>query len=222
MNVHLRQLINTLTLTPLNLLYEWLFVTFKQKITGIGPQGKPWTQSLRGKPRGIDLILPALRSETKACLPSARQAFVSLSSFGNNEKFREGLDIFEKFAFEKKRITIKEIVFDLSEANSDLFSYKKTSMSFFSDPELDMQITLGLIFVGFCASLIVWLIKRNFWFTCLFFSVWSNLAFLFALFTRSRMFQFYDILWMFWVSVFVWPLINIFFIIWYLKKYAHR
>ena len=29
------------------------------------PQGKPWAQSLRGKPRGIDPFLPALRSEKK-------------------------------------------------------------------------------------------------------------------------------------------------------------
>jgi len=47
----------------------------KQIITGIKPQGKPWVQSLRGKPRGIDPILPALRSEAKVNFRFARSVW---------------------------------------------------------------------------------------------------------------------------------------------------
>ncbi|MBP9801837.1 MAG: hypothetical protein KBC83_04205 [Candidatus Moranbacteria bacterium] len=87
---------------------------------------------------------------------------------------------------------------------------------FFSDPILDMQITLGLIFLSLLISLIVFLFKRNFWFAVILFSVLSNVAVL--LNVGSRMFQFYHLLWMYWFLIGVWPLINLFSIIFYVRK----
>lgn len=87
---------------------------------------------------------------------------------------------------------------------------------FFSDPILDMQITLGLIFLSLLISLIVFLFKRNFWFAVILFSVLSNVAVL--LNAGSRMFQFYHLLWMYWFLIGVWPLINLFSIIFYVRK----
>jgi hypothetical protein len=63
------------------------YAYFITKITGIKPQGKPWTQSLRGKPRGIepDFTGTALGSERRLSLRSLRLVikkifFVSLYS----------------------------------------------------------------------------------------------------------------------------------------------
>ena len=80
---------------------------------------------------------------------------------------------------------------------------------FFSDPILDMEITLALVFVSACLGIIIGLLKKNWKIAIAVFSTLSNLAFLFAIFTQSRMFQTYHILWIFWVSVFIWPIINL-------------
>ena len=78
---------------------------------------------------------------------------------------------------------------------------------FFSDPILDMEITLALVFVSACLGIIIGLLKKNWKIAIAVFSTLSNLAFLINI--GSRMFQTYHILWVFWVSVFIWPIINL-------------
>ena len=87
---------------------------------------------------------------------------------------------------------------------------------FFSDPILDMDITLALVFVSACLGIIIGLLKKNWKIAIAVFSTLSNLAFLINI--GSRMFQTYHILWIFWVSVFIWPIINLFLIIWIVRS----
>ncbi len=87
---------------------------------------------------------------------------------------------------------------------------------FFSDPIFDMQVTLGIMVLGFCISLVVFLVKRNIWLAGMIFSIIGNMAFLLNI--GSRMFQFYHILWMYWVSIGVWPLCNLLWIVFYVRN----
>ncbi len=87
---------------------------------------------------------------------------------------------------------------------------------FFSDPIFDMQVTLGIMALGFCISLVVFLVKRNIWLAGMIFSIIGNMAFLLNI--GSRMFQFYHILWMYWISIVVWPLWNLLWIVFYVRN----
>lgn len=89
---------------------------------------------------------------------------------------------------------------------------------FFSDPIFDMQVTLGIMALGFCISMVVFLVKRNIWLAGMIFSIIGNMAFLLALLLHSRMFQFYHILWMYSVSIGVWPLCNLLWIVFYVRN----
>lgn len=93
-------------------------------------------------------------------------------------------------------------------------------MFFFSNPVMDMQITIFLLAISVIVSVIVYAMSKNKHKALIVFSVMANLSFLVNI--GSRMFTFYHLQSLLYFSLLFWPLINIFLIIRYFKKNAHR
>lgn len=93
-------------------------------------------------------------------------------------------------------------------------------MSFFSNPAADMQITIALLVVSVVVAGIMYARSKNACKALVIFSVLANLSFLVNI--GSRMFTFYHLRALFYFSLFLWPLINIFLIIKYFKKNENR
>lgn len=78
-----------------------------------------------------------------------------------------------------------------------------------------------LIGVSVFLSLIIFAVSKNKLLPLLIFSVLVNGIFLFAILLRSLFFRIYGVEWLQYFSVFLWPLINIIFIIWYVRNKKH-
>lgn len=88
----------------------------------------------------------------------------------------------------------------------------------FSNPEIALQIIIFLLAVSFVISSLVFLISKKLFLSLVVMSVLSNAVWLFDIFTGSEIYYSYDIMFLFYFSLYIWPLINIFLVIKYLKK----
>ena len=89
-------------------------------------------------------------------------------------------------------------------------------MSFFSNPAMDMQITIALLIISAVVSIIVYGVSKNIRKALVIFSVLANMSFLMNI--GSFMFLSYGLIWFQYVVLLIWPIINIFLVIKYFKK----
>ena len=88
-------------------------------------------------------------------------------------------------------------------------------MLFFGDPSVDLWITIFLLGVSFTVSLAVFILAKRKFLALIVFSVlgnlslWSNIG--------SEMFDSFNIMWLKYFSVFLWPILNILLIIHYAR-----
>lgn len=87
---------------------------------------------------------------------------------------------------------------------------------FFSNPVLDMQITITLVVISAIIALIVFAFSKNLFKAVIIFSVLANLSFLINI--ESLMFLTYHIKFLKYFALFIWPIVNIFLIIKYFKN----
>ena len=87
---------------------------------------------------------------------------------------------------------------------------------FFSDPGLDLKVSLVLLGLSFFVALIILVATRKKYLSFVIFSVLGNLSFLINI--QSFMFDSYDIKWLQIFSLFIWPIINIYLIINYFRN----
>lgn len=86
---------------------------------------------------------------------------------------------------------------------------------FWGSASADLKITLLLIVVSFFAALILYAAKRSMFFSLMILSLLANASFL--LNVGSDMFDSYNIVWLLYFSVFIWPILNILLIVYYAK-----
>lgn len=89
-------------------------------------------------------------------------------------------------------------------------------MFLFSNPAMDMQITIFLLAISAIVSVIVYAASKNKRKALIVFSVLANVSFLVNI--GSFMFLSYGLVWLQYFSLFIWPIINIIFIIWYVRN----
>jgi len=82
----------------------------------------------------------------------------------------------------------------------------------------DLVILGVFIVAGIIISILIFLIKKNFVKAILFFSLLSNIAFVILVFAHSLIFTKYNIEWLKYFSMFIWPLINVVLVIIYRKQ----
>lgn len=83
-------------------------------------------------------------------------------------------------------------------------------------PGLDMLFLEILLVVSFLASILTWVLSKKWFLALIVFSILGNLSFLVNI--ASFVFVAYNIIWLQYFSLFIWPLINIFLIIRYRKQ----
>ncbi|HLM83607.1 MAG TPA: hypothetical protein VK254_00125 [Candidatus Bathyarchaeia archaeon] len=93
-------------------------------------------------------------------------------------------------------------------------------MLFFGDPGIDLLITAFLLGVCLIISLIVLALAKRKILALIVFSVLANLSIWLNI--GSGMFGFYSIMWLKYFSVFIWPILNIFLIIYYVRTGARK
>lgn len=93
-------------------------------------------------------------------------------------------------------------------------------MFLFSNPAMDMQITIFLLAISAIVSVIVYAMSKNKRRALMVFSVLANMSFLVNI--GSFMFLSYGLVWLQYFSLLLWPIINIFLIIRYFKKNANH
>lgn len=76
-----------------------------------------------------------------------------------------------------------------------------------------MYLLGGAIFL----SAIFFLVSKNLILSLIILSILTNLVFFPDAVSNSLWFRVYDILWLQYFSVFIWPILNILFIIWYVR-----
>lgn len=86
----------------------------------------------------------------------------------------------------------------------------------FSNPQLDLRISLFLFGISILVALIVLGKTRKKELSLIIFSILGNLSFLINI--GSRMFDFYEIKWFGLFSILIWPIINIYLIIKFFSK----
>lgn len=86
----------------------------------------------------------------------------------------------------------------------------------FTNPALDLKISLMLLAVSFIVALIIWAITKKRFLALVIFSILGNLSFLVNI--GSFMFDSYNLKWLQVFSLLIWPLINIYLLIKYLSK----
>lgn len=89
-------------------------------------------------------------------------------------------------------------------------------MPFFSDPVMDMQITIVLLVISAIVSAVMYAVSKNVRRSLTIFSVLANVSFLVNI--GSLMFLSYGLVWLQYITISIWPLINIFLLIRYFKK----
>ena len=87
---------------------------------------------------------------------------------------------------------------------------------FFSDPAFDLKLSLNFLGMSFIIAIIILAITRKKFLSLVIFSVLGNLSFLVNI--GSRMFVSYDIKWLGYFSLFIWPILNIYLIIKYFQN----
>lgn len=88
----------------------------------------------------------------------------------------------------------------------------------FGSPSIDLWITIFLLGVSLLASLIVLAAAKRKFLAIVIFSLLGNLVLLLDILTGSEIFYVYDIRWIFYFSLLIWPLLNIYLIYYYLKS----
>ena len=91
-------------------------------------------------------------------------------------------------------------------------------MLFFGDPSVDLWITVFLFGVSLIVSLIFLALAKRKILAIIVFSVLANISVWLNI--GSEMFDSYSIQWLWYFSVFIWPVLNIIFIIWYVRTGA--
>lgn len=86
----------------------------------------------------------------------------------------------------------------------------------FSYPDLDLKISITLLIISLVIGLATWAFSRKWKLGFVVFSILGNLSFLISI--ESRMFYIYHLVWLKYVTIFAWPLINIILIINYRKQ----
>jgi len=89
---------------------------------------------------------------------------------------------------------------------------------FFGSPSMDLKLTIFLLGMALVASLVVFIFSRRKIFSLLLFSILANTVFLGGVITKSDMFDFYNMVWLLYFSFFIWPILNIAFIVYLIKK----
>jgi len=89
---------------------------------------------------------------------------------------------------------------------------------FMFDPLFDLQIVIALLFVALVVSVVSGLLKKNFCFAGRLFSILANVILIAVIFVGSEVFDAYNIRWLMWTSITVWPLLNIFLVLKNCKK----
>jgi hypothetical protein len=85
---------------------------------------------------------------------------------------------------------------------------------FFSNPALDLKISMGFLSLAFIVGFIIFFLTGKKFLSVLIFSVLGNLGFLVNI--GSRMFISYDLKWLQFFSLLIWPIINAYLIFKYL------
>jgi hypothetical protein len=88
-------------------------------------------------------------------------------------------------------------------------------MLLLGDPSIDIRISFFLVAVSLVISLIVLIFAKRKLLSVVVFSILGNLAFLLNI--GSEMFDSYNIKWFGYFSLLIWPIVNIFLIIYYAK-----
>ena len=83
-------------------------------------------------------------------------------------------------------------------------------------PDIDLLISEVLLVASFIIGLIFWGTSRKWLLGLVVFSVLGNISFLISV--ESRMFYVYNIVWLKYFSLLIWPFINFFLIIAYRKQ----
>lgn len=86
---------------------------------------------------------------------------------------------------------------------------------FWGSASADLKLIIFFLFVFLFISLLLYIIKRKLSLSVIIFSVLANI--LFFLNNGSDIFDYYNIVWLLYFSVFIWPILNILLIIWYFK-----
>lgn len=86
----------------------------------------------------------------------------------------------------------------------------------FSYPDIDLKISFALLIISFIIGLITWGISKKWFLALIIFSILGNLSFLGNI--GSLMFISYNIKWLQYFSIFIWPFINVALIIIYRKQ----
>ncbi|MEI7750046.1 MAG: hypothetical protein WCJ25_03505 [Candidatus Moraniibacteriota bacterium] len=92
-------------------------------------------------------------------------------------------------------------------------------MMWLSNPAFDLESSLFLLGVSFVISIIVLAVSRKWFRALLVFSILGNLSFLVNI--GSMMFDFYSIRWLGIFSLYIWPFVNIYLLL-YRKDYETR
>ncbi len=82
----------------------------------------------------------------------------------------------------------------------------------------DSVVIAYLIGVAFIAVIFSFAITKKAFLSFIIFSVLINLIFLSALFLKSSFFRVYEVEWLQYLSLFIWPVINIILVIWYVRR----
>jgi len=88
---------------------------------------------------------------------------------------------------------------------------------FWGSPSMDLKLTIFLLGLAFVISLVISIFIKRKIFSLLLFSILANAVFFMGVLTGSDMFDFYNIVWFLYFSFFIWPIINILWIIYYAK-----
>lgn len=86
----------------------------------------------------------------------------------------------------------------------------------FSYPDLDLKISISLLVISFVIGLVTWAVSKKWKLGLIVFSILGNLSFFINV--ESRMFYIYNLRWLKYFSIFIWPLINVVLIIIYRKQ----
>lgn len=89
-------------------------------------------------------------------------------------------------------------------------------MLFWGSSSVDLKITIFLLVISFLISLVAWFFSKKIYVAALIFSLLANISFLLNI--GSEMFDYYEIMWLKYFSVFIWPILNIAFIVYLIKK----
>ena len=94
------------------------------------------------------------------------------------------------------------------------------AMLLLGDPSIDLKISIFLVAVSLVISLIVLVLANRKLLAIVVFSILGNLSFLLNI--GSEMFDSYDIKWLGYFSLLIWPIINILLIVYYAKTSSKK